>query len=135
MDFGAQYVNGFMNGYQQNQYGNAYNNLLRRSLPKYNIIKVSGRQGANTFEMGPDSSIFLADEKEDIIWFVKTDGAGYKTVTPLDVSPHIDKPPVDINVLNDKILRIEELVSTIMEEIKNGRVSIGVNESNDSESK
>lgn len=138
MDFGAQPANnvngyGYVNSYS-NQYMNNMYNQIRRNLPKYTVIKVNGRQGAEAFEMGPDSSIFLADEREDIIWFARTDGAGYKTVVALDVMPHVDKPQVDVNELNNKVLQMEKVVSTIVEEINNGKVSIGVNKHTKSES-
>ena len=61
--------------YQQN---NPY--LSSQQYPRYEIIRVNGENGANALQMGPNSSLFVADEtKPDRIWLLMTDGAGYKT--------------------------------------------------------
>lgn len=54
---------------------NGYNNYR---LPTYEVIKVNGRGGANAFQMGPNSSILLLDETDNIVWLAQTDGAGYQ---------------------------------------------------------
>ena len=51
------------------------------------IIAVSGRNGAEAFQMPPNSRAVLFDDKRDIMYRVSTDGAGYKTVTEFDFSP------------------------------------------------
>ena len=61
---------------------NGYNNYR---LPTYEVIKVNGRGGANAFQMGPNSSILLLDETDNVVWLAQTDGAGYKTVTPFSL--------------------------------------------------
>ena len=66
------------------------------NLPHYEVIKVHGREGANAFQMGPNSSLLLLDENDPIVWLAKTDGAGYKTVTPFRITPYEETPPVDI---------------------------------------
>lgn len=75
---------------------------------QYDIVKVNGENGANAFKMGPNSKILLLDENEPIIWFVQTDGAGYKTITPYDVTPHKTQQPVDLNSLEARIASLEE---------------------------
>ena len=60
--------------YQQN------NPYFAQQLPRYEIIRVNGENGADALQMGPNSSLFVADEtKSDRIWLLMTDGAGYKT--------------------------------------------------------
>ena len=51
------------------------------------IIAVSGRNGAEAFQMPPNSRAVLFDDKQDVMYRVSTDGAGYKTVTEFDFSP------------------------------------------------
>ena len=51
------------------------------------IIAVSGRNGAEAFQMPPNSRAVLFDDKEDVMYRVSTDGAGYKTVTEFDFTP------------------------------------------------
>lgn len=51
------------------------------------LISVSGKDGANAFQMPPNSRAVLFDTKEDILYKVTTDGAGYKTVQEFDFKP------------------------------------------------
>lgn len=63
------------------------------------IPKVHGREGANAFPMGPNSSALAMDEGASIVWMMVTDSAGYKTVTPFDVTPHEETKPATTNDL------------------------------------
>lgn len=89
--------------------------------PQYDIVKVNGENGANAFRMGPNSKILLLDENEPIVWFVQTDGAGYKTVTPYDVAPHKVQQPVDLNDLQARIASLEEKVNAKSNSGTNGK--------------
>jgi len=90
-----------MNGYNVN------------NLPRYSIIKVHGYNGADAFQMGPNSQVFLLDDNDPLIWFVQTDGAGYKTITPYDVAPHQTAPQVDVQSLEARVQRLEEQLSNV----------------------
>lgn len=79
--------------------------------PQYDIVKVNGENGANAFQMGPNSKILLLDENEPILWFVQTDGAGYKTITPYDILPHKKTPSININELEERIAALEEKIN------------------------
>lgn len=80
-------------------------------LPRYKVIRVNGENGAEAFQMGPDSSVLLLDETAPILWVVQTDGAGYKTKTPFDLTPHQAATPVDLNQLEQRIAQLEEIVN------------------------
>ncbi len=80
-------------------------------LPQYDIVRVNGENGANAFQMGPNSKILLLDEHEPIVWLVQTDGAGYKTVKPYNVTPREVPPPVNINSLEERIAALEEKIN------------------------
>ena len=56
------------------------------------IVKVNGRNGAEMFQMAPNSSALLLDESAPMIWLAQTDGAGYKTLTAYDIKPHEEVP-------------------------------------------
>ena len=71
------------------------------------IIKVHGRNGADTFQMSPNSSAILLDESEPIIYLAQSDGAGYKTITAYDISPHKEVSPTNISELEQRIARLE----------------------------
>ena len=47
---------------------------------KFEVIRVNGKNGAEAFQMPPNSSIILLDESAPLIWLKMTDGAGYPTI-------------------------------------------------------
>lgn len=85
-------------------YDNIYNPLQPNSLYPYyqptniiqqqqlmqrmEIIKVNGKNGAEALALAPNSSALLLDIHDPIVWFVSTDGAGYKTCMPYQISPY-----------------------------------------------
>lgn len=96
------------NPYQMNPaYANQISNNIR-SVNSYQIIKVNGRGGADAFQMPPNSQILLLDETQPIIWLKQTDGAGYPTLEPYDISPHKEQPMPDMRSLEERITKIEE---------------------------
>ena len=93
------------------------NNFMQQmspfAAPHYEVIRVQGEPGVDMFQMGPNSSVLLLDETAPIVWFVQTDGAGYKTKTPYDVSLHIDEPKPDVKTLEDRLVSIDERLQKI----------------------
>ena len=90
-------------------YNNNNNNFNYQPLMRYEIIQVNGRAGAESFKMAPNSSALLLDTTGSIIWFARTDGAGYLTVVPYDFKPHEEQPPIDINDIDARLKKLEEL--------------------------
>ena len=84
--------------------------LQQFQAQRYEIIRVNGENGAQAFQMAPNSSALLLDETAPIVWFVQTDGAGYKTAKPFSIAPYQPQPPVDVHVLEARIKRLEELI-------------------------
>lgn len=77
--------------------------------PRLQIIRVNGEAGARSIMMAPNSDQFLADTTNSSrIWVAQTDGAGYLTITPLDVTVHQDAPPVNLTDLEERIKHLEE---------------------------
>lgn len=97
LNFGGQPQPQYFN---QNNYG-----------PRYEVIQVNGEGGVDAFQMGPNSSVLLLDKTAPIVWLVQTDGAGYKVKTPYDISPHQAMPPVDMNSLEQRLSKLEEIVN------------------------
>ena len=69
---------------------------IQQQIPRMDIIKVNGKNGAEKFEMAPNSSALLLDMNDPLIWFVQTDGAGYKTCLPYSITPY--EPPKELDV-------------------------------------
>ena len=97
---------------------NAYNPALTGYQPPYpqpapqmQVVRVKGRPGADAFAMGPNCSALLLDESGTLVWLCVTDGAGYKTISPYDITPHQAAQAPDIGSLEDRIKRLEEIVN------------------------
>ena len=106
----------FYNTYQQyNPYGYApviQQNGAGSVLPQQSqIIRVNGKNGAEAFRMAPNSSILLMDENDPIVWLKTSDGAGYCTVTPYTIAPYQSAPPVDVNSLENRVKRLEDMLN------------------------
>lgn len=109
----GQFNNPYLQGQGQMQgspYGfvNAQNNPL--NLPRYEILKVNGKNGAEALQMGPNSSVLLLDETNPIVWLAQTDSAGYKTSTPYKIIPFEPEKPVDVKSLEERIANLERMV-------------------------
>ena len=81
---------------------------------KQQVVRVNGKNGAQAYQLMPNSSILLLDETAPIVWLKITDGAGYPTITPYDISPHKDElqiPEFDTKSLEERISKLEEIVS------------------------
>ena len=85
--------------------------LYQSYQPQMQVTKVNGENGARTFQMGANSSALLLDESGTIVWLVTSDGAGYKTVAPYDISPHKAQPMPDYSSLEARISRLEEMIN------------------------
>ncbi len=87
------------------------------AIPRYEIAKVNGRQGALEFPMGPNSSIFLGDNtNENRIWMVITDSVGTRKV--ISIKGTIDeeadpetKEKRSPEEFDKRLKRVEELIN------------------------
>lgn len=103
------------------------NQLLQSIAPQTqsqarHVVKVNGRAGAESYTLSPNSDDILLDMNEPIIYFVQTDGAGYKTITPYDISPHKEVNPTD------QYKSLEERISKLEEAVANGKSNNRPNE-------
>ena len=99
--------NGNMYG-QQNNYGYSQQQQMPQ---RYSITRVNGENGARSFQMLPNSEALLLDTTQAVVWLAQTDGAGYLTVTPYDISQHIDLPPVDVRNLEERLTKLEGILN------------------------
>lgn len=105
--YGATPVNpiGFYNPYIQQ--------MPQQQAARQEVVKVNGYNGASAFEIGANSSAILLDTSGLMVWLVTTDGAGYKTVQPYDITPHKDAPAPDYTVLESRITKLEEMIKNV----------------------
>ena len=103
------FQNPYLSGYNANPYAGYMQNMqtTQQYAQKCEVVKVNGRNGAEAYQLAPNSSILLLDEKEPIIWLKTTDGAGYATVNPYSIAPYQPEPPIDIKSLEARIARLE----------------------------
>lgn len=107
-----------MNGINWGSLNNMYNYVPQvpvSALPHYEVIKVNGENGVDAFQMGPNSSILLLDETAPIVWFVQTDGAGYKTKTPYNVTPHTPEPSEEMKTIDSRFASIDQRLKNLEE--------------------
>lgn len=97
--------------YYNNPYMARYQSLQMPEMFRGQITRVNGKNGAEAFRMAQNSSALLLDENDPIVWLATTDGAGYKTLTPYTITPYQPAPPVDVNSLENRIKRLEEIVN------------------------
>ena len=95
----------------QNPYQARLDAMQQPMAQRCEITRVNGRNGAEAFQLPPNSSSLLLDETAPIVWLAQTDGAGYKTLTPYSISPYQPAPPVDVQSLEDRVKRLEELLN------------------------
>lgn len=82
------------------------------------LVKVSGLEGAKAYQMGPNSSVALFHESEDILYVKSTDGAGFPTIRTFRFEP-FDIPPEDPK----KYVTAEEF-EAFKKEVLNGKQSV-----------
>lgn len=94
-----------------NPYQNRLDQMSANMAQRCEIVRVNGKNGAEAYQLPPNSSILLLDETAPLVWLAQTDGAGYKTVTPYSIAPYQAQQPVDLNYLEERIKRLEEKVN------------------------
>ena len=124
-----------MNGYQNpflnpiNPYGFMQQPQVQQ--PSTQVVRVNGENGAKAYALGANSSALLLDESGVMVWLVTSDGAGYKSVSAYDITPHQSAPVPDYGTLESRIQTIEKR----LEEMTNGNTKrtapTGKNKSDD----
>ena len=102
-----QFVSPYLNPYAAMPQMQAY----QQPAQPQQVTRVNGENGARAYQIGANSSALLLDESGVLVWLVTTDGAGYKTVAPYDITPHQAAPSPDYGSLESRIKRLEEFVN------------------------
>lgn len=95
----------------QNPYQSRLDAMQQPMAQRCEITRVNGRNGAEAYQLPPNSSNLLLDETAPIVWLVQTDGAGYKSLTPYTISPYQAAQPVDVQSLEERVKKLEELIN------------------------
>ena len=103
-------MTGFQNPYL-NPYGIMGQYAPQQQQQPVQVVKVNGENGARAYQIGVNSSALLLDESGLMVWLVTSDGAGYKTVSAYDITPHQAVPVPDYGNLEDRIKRLEMIVN------------------------
>lgn len=104
-----------------NNNNNSINNMMspqpinNQFLPRTQVIRVNGEAGARNLRMAPNSSALVLDETAPIVWYAQTDGTGYLTVTPFDVSPHQAQQPINLDNLTARVAKLEEAMANVQQ--------------------
>ena len=99
------------NPYSSWNFPNAQPRTFNQPLPTYHAEPIHGENAAWQFPMGPNSDIWLPDADTDIIWWIRTDANGNKSVEPFDISPHKKPEQADINNILARLGAVEEWIN------------------------
>lgn len=103
--------------------GNMYTPYMgMQQYQRQEVIRVNGRNGAEAYQMAPNSSILLLDETAPVIWLKTTDGASYPTVTGYKITP-IETKPKEEEVISRQYIELDERIKRLEEVINNGSKS------------
>lgn len=91
-------------------YQNMWGNYASRQ-PVYHAEPIHGENAAWQFPIGPNSDIWLPDADEDIIWWIRTDNNGNKTIESFDITPHKKTEPIDMNAILARLDAVEEWIN------------------------
>lgn len=103
-----------MNNYPYQNNNQFLQNLLlqqTQSQQTQEVVKVSGKNGIDALQMPPNSSGLFLDITAPIVWLVQTDGAGYKTSTAYDITPHLSEEETQYKTLEERISKLEETIN------------------------
>lgn len=79
-------------------------------LQPQQVVQVNGKASVDQLKLAPNSSLLAMDTTAPIVWLVKTDSIGAIQAVAYDISPHIEKPPVDVNALEERLIAIETML-------------------------
>lgn len=106
------YYNAF-NPYQMGQHN-------APTLQQQQIIQVNGKASVDTIQLAPNSSVLLMDTTAPMVWMCVSDGVGKVSATAYDIKVHEEKPPVDVATMEERISKLEKIISE-MEEKQNAK--------------
>ena len=100
----------FNNPYMNNMNGmnNMYSPYSSYSPIPTEIPRVNGMESAQNYPMAKDSSALVLDSNAPIVYMLKTDSSGFKTIKPFTISEFKPEPEIDMRALLDRVDAIEK---------------------------
>ena len=95
--------------YNNNIWGQ-YQTAQPQRAPVYRADPIHGENAAWQFPIG-GGEIYLPDADEDIIWWIRVDQNGNKSVTPFDVSLHKKPDPINMDEILARLGAVEEWIN------------------------
>ena len=122
-------INPYYNYTSINPYGN-YNSIsnlfsqqTQPTLPQQQVIQVNGKSSVDTINLPPNSSVLLMDTSAPMVWLCVSDGVGKVSSQAFDITPHQEKPPVDVNGIETRLQTVENTLAQIMEGLNHAKQS------------
>lgn len=95
--------------FYQPQFNNPYFNGNNNNQ----LTRVTGIEGAKTFQMFPNSTVALFDSNEDLMYIKSTDGGGFPTIRTFKFEEVTNTPKQDAPVDLSNYITREELVEIL----------------------
>ena len=80
-------------------------------LQPQQVVQVNGKASIDQLKMAPNSSLLAMDTTAPMVWLCKSDSIGAIQAIAYDISPHVEKPPVDVNALEERLIAIESMLA------------------------
>lgn len=93
------------------------------SVMQSRVAEVNGINGANAYQLAPNSSVLLLDSQKPIVYLKQTDGAGYGTVNAFDLVEHKDESTKNFENIDERLKRLEQMIyeQTVTEQPKSSQ--------------
>ena len=99
------------NPYSSWNFPNAQPRTFNQPLPTYHAEPIHGENAAWQFPMGPNSDIWLPDADTDIIWWIRTDHVGNKSVNGFNVTARVEQSEVSMNDILKRLTALEDRIN------------------------
>lgn len=73
--------------------------------PRMQIDTVNGKESAYAYNIGPNSSVLLADATNPVVWMVTTDASGYKSIKGFKIEELSEEPQQVTATVEDSELK------------------------------
>ena len=82
-------------------------------LPQQQVLRANGKASIAAIRMQPNSSVLVMDTTAPMVWLCVSDDLGNVTPTAYDITPHKDPEPVSVDMLDERLAKIEKAILLI----------------------